>query len=94
MEVRLLLQRIEDGDVEPAAMDMWSAAFAQVGDWVFAEALWNIWGGITDEFTHPRGDTAEGLRLSSESAAALRAVLGNEAGERRYCEDWVKRICG
>jgi hypothetical protein len=93
-EVQHLVARIHDGDVETGATELWSTALKQAGRWTLAEALWNIWGGITDEFTHPRGDAAEGLRLSRECAAALEAVLGDEPGERRYSDDWVKRICG
>ncbi len=75
-------------------MDLWRTAFTQAGRWVFAEGLWNVWGGITDAFTHSQGETTKGLRISSESAAALEAALGDEAAERRYCDEWLKRICG
>ena len=89
-----LLDQIEAGQVQAAAMDMWRTAFADVQRWMFADGLWNIWGGITDEYTHPNGDSAEGDRLAIESAAHLRDALGDEASERGYCDIWVERICG
>lgn len=91
--MRTLVARIESGDVEPAAMDLWRLGFTHVNDWVFAEGLWNIWGGITDDFTSPRGDPAEGCRLASASAVALRSALDDESRERQYCDEWVERIC-
>jgi hypothetical protein len=88
-ELRGLTDRIADDDVETAAMDLWRSAFAHVDLWVFAEGLWNIWGRITDEFTHPRGDPAEGTRLAREAAANLGDVLGDESAERQHCDVWI-----
>ena len=88
-EVRRLVDRIGEGDVEAAATDLWRSAFTHVDRWVFAEGLWNIWGRISDDFTHPRGDAAEGRRLAREAASALRAVLGDESTERQYCDEWI-----
>lgn len=85
---------IESGDVEAAATDLWRLALSNASRWVFADGLWNIWGGITDEFTHPQGDAAEGVRLASASAADLRDALGDDQRERRYCDEWTRRICG
>lgn len=82
------MDRVTD-DAEAAAMDLWRTAFSNVDRWVFAEGLWNIWGRITDEFTHPRGDTKEGLRLATEAAAALGQALNDEAREREYCDLWI-----
>lgn len=93
-EVRLLAERIEQGDVEPAAMDLWRTTFAQANRWIFAEGLWNIWGGITDDFTHPRGDPVEGCRVAVEAAKGLQDALNDESRERKYCDEWAERICG
>jgi hypothetical protein len=84
-----LADRVIDGDVEAAAMDLWQTAFSNVDQWLFAEGLWNIWGRITDEFTHPSGDTQDGLRLATEAAAALGHALNDEARERVYCDSWI-----
>jgi hypothetical protein len=64
-------------------------AFSNVDRYVFAEGLWNVWGRVTDEFTHPRGDSGEALRLAAEAAAALSEALGDEARERDYCDVWI-----
>jgi len=93
-ELRSLVDRIQAGDIEPAAMNLWETSIAQVDRWVFAHGLWVIWGGITDHFTHPNGDAAEGRRVSTVAAAELQAALGEESRERQYCDEWVKRICG
>lgn len=54
-----------------------------------AGGLWQIWGRITDEWTHPEGDELLAARLARESAAELTAVLGDEDRERAYCDRWI-----
>ncbi|HEY2354941.1 MAG TPA: hypothetical protein VGH79_08615 [Gaiellaceae bacterium] len=93
-EVRRLVDRIQAGDIEPAATDLWETAFAQVPSSVFAHGLWVIWGGITDHFTHPKGDAAEGCRLATLATSELQRALGEEGRERTYCDEWVERISG
>jgi hypothetical protein len=52
-------------------------------------ACGNIWGRITDEFTHPDGDPDEGRGLAEEAARELRNVLGDPERERAYCDRWI-----
>jgi len=70
-------------------MDLWSAAFAQTGDWSSPCPV-NIWAGITDEFTHPAatrqkasGSRPIGWRLSERCLEMRRRAA--------LFDDWVKR---
>ena len=69
-------------------MELWRLGLAteHVG---FAGGLWNIWGRITDEFTHSEGDDVEGERLALEAAKDLQAALGDESRERACCDRWI-----
>lgn len=75
-------------------MSLWSLSLVQAGRCTFADALWLIWGGITDGYTHPRGD-AEWARCHAVRAATdLQGVLGDDLEERRVCDAWVYEITG
>lgn len=87
-EVSKAVASIEAGAVRDGAMQLWQLGFT-TGDLGFAGGLWNLWGRITDEFTHPQGDEAEGTRLAQQSAAELRQALGDDEQERAYCDRWI-----
>ncbi|HEY6543477.1 MAG TPA: hypothetical protein VIZ64_01095 [Dokdonella sp.] len=69
-------------------MKLWSLGFS-TGDLGFAGGLWQIWGRITDEYTHPEGDEVEGRELAREAARELRDALGDAPLEREYCDRWI-----
>src|SRR5215217_215479 len=83
-QVAAALDRVLAGPVRDGAMDLWRLGLA-TGHFGFAGGLWNIWGRITDEFTHSEGDDLEGERLALEAATDLRAALGDEGHERAFC---------
>lgn len=52
-------------------------------------ALWQIWGRIFEEWTHPEGDRGEGIQWARESAVELLEALGDAEREREYCDRWI-----
>jgi hypothetical protein len=94
-DVRIRLDAVISADdaVEPAT-EMWRYAFGAADRYLFAWALWLMWGAITDEFTRPRGDDATGIRLSRQAASDLRDVIGDAERERNVCDDWIYERLG
>jgi hypothetical protein len=76
------------GEVRDGAMALWRLGMTS-GDLGLASGLWQIWGRITDEYTHPRGDSEAGESLAREAANELRAALGDPARERNFCDRWI-----
>jgi hypothetical protein len=87
-QVRRAADRVLADDVRAGATDLWRVGLS-TNALGLGEGLWNIWGRITDEFTHPDGDPVEGERLALEAATELRAALGNKDRERAYCDRWI-----
>jgi hypothetical protein len=90
--VRVLLDEVtEASDPERPAKELWALGLAtdQLG---FAGALWRVWGAITDEWTHPEGDTSEGASVALEAANELREVLGDDLAEQRWSDEWISRL--
>jgi hypothetical protein len=79
---------ILEGDVHDGAMRLWELGMSNT-DLGFAGGLWQIWGRITDEFTHGGGDPNEGRALAREAAPELRQALGDPEHEREFCDRWV-----
>ena len=75
-------------------MELWRIGFTDQGTNSLSGALWHIWGGITDEWTHPRGDETRGAAMARQSAAELLEALGDDERERTYCDRWYTRITG
>ena len=88
LRIGTLANRLLADDVCEAATGLWRLGFT-TGEFGFAGALWQIWGRITDEFTHPDGDSDEGVRWALEAAADLLRALGDEQLERRHCDYWI-----
>jgi hypothetical protein len=81
---------LSEGDPRDAAMALWKLGFTSTTQ--FSGGLWQIWGAITDYWTHPQGDAAEGAELARESARELLDVLGDPEKERAYFDRWVERL--
>ena len=75
-------------DPREPSMALWRLGMSHTASG-FAGGLWQIWGRITDEWTHPNGDASEAVALARESAAELIDAIGDEARERAYCDRWV-----
>lgn len=90
-EVAEAAQSVLDGQVEAGAKMLWSLGLSN-GELDFGGGLWNVWGGITDEFTHPRGDASLGRELAVEAAHELREVVGDSERERSFCDRWIDRL--
>lgn len=88
LEVRRFVDRVLAGDVRDGATGLWNLGFT-TGDFGFAGGMWQIWGRITDEFTHPDGDESEGRALAEEAARELRDALGDPGRERAFCDRWI-----
>ena len=73
---------------------MWSLGLSN-GELDFGGGLWNVWGGITDEFTHPDGDDSLGRELAVEAVEAardLRHAVGDAKRERSFCDRWIDKL--
>jgi hypothetical protein len=70
------------------AMALWRLGMKN-GHLGFAGGLWQIWGRITDEYTHPNGDPRTAESLAREAAGELRSALGDPAQERKFCDRWI-----
>ena len=83
---------VQGDDPKEPAMELWKLGMASTGSSLGA-GLWQIWGRITDEWTHPRGDEERGAAWAREAAADLVEAIGNDEKERAFCDHWIyKRL--
>jgi len=90
-EVAEAVQVVLRGQVEEGAKTLWSAGLSN-GELDLGGGMWNVWGRITDEFTHPRGDERLGHELAVEAARDLQQAVGDEEFERSFCDRWIDRL--
>lgn len=80
---------LDPGDPVEAVEELWRLGMRSASSSALGSAMWQIWGRIFDEWTHPNGDPRLGAEWARESAVDLLEAVGDAPKERDYCDKWV-----